>query len=481
MLTLTAENFDEAKNSKDGYLVEFYAPWCGACKAFSPELGKAATALKGITPVGAIDGTENRELMSTYGAKGYPTVIFFKGGEFSEYTGARTSEKLVNWVKRRSQGLLAVSTLAELPDLGANPPVDGDTTVIGVFPKGGESSEEGKVFLKAALADDNREYVTCSNDDEAKRVCGGKTSCVALRSPLRTESEPIIWHWKVRVRILDLVFDFHSLTASEQVASQENEGGTSTLGALQKFIGIEEFPTVVDFTPPHARVVLGAWHNRTAWLFAAADSPLATWFRTFASEHRSKALFVIVEKDDRLKKIVGLEDVAQPAFGMTRRRPGSSNKLWVYPLEKDLQDGSAAESAIAEQFNGVMGGMAPKLKSAEPPADNSGSLKVVVGSTFESFRKTDLFLKVYAPWCGHCKKMAPMWSELADAYAEDQDVTIAKMDGTVNEVDQLEVKGYPTLVYFPVGSSEPVTFKGKRNVEAFKEFIEASRTKKTPQ
>ena len=45
----------------------------------------------------------------------------------------------------------------------------------------------------------------------------------------------------------------------------------------------------------------------------------------------------------------------------------------------------------------------------------------------------DVFIKMYAPWCGHCKAMAPTWEELAESMADDEGVMIADFDATAND------------------------------------------------
>ena len=81
------------------------------------------------------------------------------------------------------------------------------------------------------------------------------------------------------------------------------------------------------------------------------------------------------------------------------------------------------------------------------------------------------FFLLQAPWCGHCKKLTPIYDELGEKMAG-ENVEIVKMDATANDVpSEYDVRGFPTLYWLPSSSKTPVQYQGGREVNDFVKYI----------
>merc|ERR1719263_1848956 len=105
---ITDSNFDDVVlNSKQPFLVEFYAPWCGHCKALAPEWVRASNELEGKFNLGAVDATVHQNVAQRYGVRGYPTIKYFPPGDKSatpeDYTGGRTAADINTWAMQKLQ------------------------------------------------------------------------------------------------------------------------------------------------------------------------------------------------------------------------------------------------------------------------------------------------------------------------------------------------------------------------------------------
>ncbi|KAJ7154694.1 protein disulfide isomerase [Mycena filopes] len=117
----------------------------------------------------------------------------------------------------------------------------------------------------------------------------------------------------------------------------------------------------------------------------------------------------------------------------------------------------------------------PPSPPSQPPApvlNPSGEVTVLNPDNFHSTgEQGPMFVKFYAPWCGHCKKLAPIWKKLAKAMAGK--VTVAEVNCEAHEkfCKSQDVAGYPTLVYYPPGGPKAEYTMG-RKLEQLKSFAE---------
>jgi len=120
------------------------------------------------------------------------------------------------------------------------------------------------------------------------------------------------------------------------------------------------------------------------------------------------------------------------------------------------------------------GNVEPWIKSEPVPDNSAAGVKVAVAKNFDELvtkSEKDVLVEFYAPWCGHCKKLTPIYDELGEKMAE-EDVEIVKMDATANDVPpEFDVKGFPTLYWLPKGTKKPVSYNGGRELDDFVKYI----------
>ena len=97
-------------------------------------------------------------------------------------------------------------------------------------------------------------------------------------------------------------------------------------------------------------------------------------------------------------------------------------------------------------------------------------------------KERGVLVEYFAPWCGHCQRLAPEYEELAKAFAHKKEVVIAKVDGDKNRdlAMRAGVRAFPTLKWYPAKSLEPVDYSGARTAAALAEFVSEQAGVRTP-
>ena len=96
------ESFNKILNDEKPVLVDFFAEWCGPCKAMAPELKKFADAHKEAVRVLKVDIDKNPEVSQQLNIQGVPTLILFKKGKILwRQSGAITAQQLSSVIKSK--------------------------------------------------------------------------------------------------------------------------------------------------------------------------------------------------------------------------------------------------------------------------------------------------------------------------------------------------------------------------------------------
>ena len=101
IVEITDENFDrDVLKSEQTVVVDFWAAWCGPCKALAPIVDEVATDYNGKIKVGKMDVDRNAATPQRYGIRGIPTILIFKGGKVQEqivgYVPKETIQKAID-------------------------------------------------------------------------------------------------------------------------------------------------------------------------------------------------------------------------------------------------------------------------------------------------------------------------------------------------------------------------------------------------
>lgn len=254
--------------------------------------------------------------------------------------------------------------------------------------------------------------------------------------------------------------------------------GEADQAAVKKFIQTNALPLLVEFNHETAQKIFGGEIKSHLLLFLTKEDEsfdkISEAARSVAKPFKDQVLFVTIdaaeEDHQRILEFFGIKKEEIPVArlikleeDMAKYKP-DSNELTSENIQKFVQD-----------F--LDGKLKQHLLSQELPEDwDKEPVKVLVATNFEKVAldpSKDVLVEFYAPWCGHCKQLVPIYDKLAESLKDNENIVIAKMDATANELETIKVNSFPTIKLFTKGENQVIQYEGPRTLEGMKKFVES--------
>ncbi|KAM9315345.1 protein disulfide-isomerase [Pholidichthys leucotaenia] len=440
VLQLKKGNFKRALRRHEQLLVHFYSPLMLEGHRVSVAFEGAAAKLQGSeVKLGVIDVAEEKDLAKELNATGHPTIrLYLSGDKHNPVTcpAPQSSTSILTWLERRAGSVAdLVTDLSQIE-------MSEELTVVGFFKE--LSHDYVQVFYSAAIdLPDVSFAVTQENDFMSKYGVTYDTILVLRKSQL-------IQAYKMMPE-----------TSKEE---------------LIIFISVYQMDPVTEYNGQTSSQILSTPILNHALLFVNKSSgdfkEIFTAFNSIAESFRMKILFVLVNVDEprngRLMEYFRVRDFEAPLIRLVNLTDHVTYQLPSETLTAEI---------IKEFCQSYLDGKAKPRMQSEPTPEgwDQKPVKDLVGMNLEEVtfnpNKT-VFLLFYLPYSKESRNLFPLWEELAEEFKEQEDVVIARIDASANDINMSMQRAYPSLCLFPALHSERViVYTGKRKLKNLVEFV----------
>jgi len=266
--------------------------------------------------------------------------------------------------------------------------------------------------------------------------------------------------------------DSITLTNFENVVSKFS--GEISKKEVKEWIQRDGFPVLVELD----QKVWQRSSNSKVSLFVGfidpKDASLKELLKGVAGEFKGQIISSFIDQSNgQLAQRWGASGSKFPTAAFIKYIAEES-KLFIWNEDTETE---FTKETVSNFVKGAMDGTYKNYKKSEAiPETNDGPVKVVVGKTFEQIvydETKDVLLEIYAPWCGHCQKLIPIYEKLGEKFSDVKTLVIAKIDGTANAYpDDISIQGFPSLFFFPANDKKnPITYEGNREYDDLVNFV----------
>ncbi|KAM3864544.1 protein disulfide-isomerase [Diretmus argenteus] len=441
VLQLKKGNFNRALKKYKQLLVHFYAPLSGEGHRVSAAFQGAAAELQGSeVRLAMVDVSKEKELAKELNATGSPTLRLYLSGDKHNPVPCpvpQNTASILTWLKRR-----AGSAIDLVSDLSQSENSE-ELLVVGFFKN--LDHDYIQVLYAAAVDLPDINFAVTLNEELISKY--------------------------------DLTHDVVLLLRKSKLLQAYKMTPQTSKEELIVFITVYQMEPVTEYNGQTANQILTSPVLNHALLFvnkSAEDfKEIHSAFYSAAEAFRLKVLFVWINVDEprngRMLEYFRVRESEAPLIRLV-----NLTDHVTYHLPSDTLDAGTIKKFCLTYLEGKA---KPKMQSEPIPEGwDKQPVKELVGMNLEKVAfnpdKT-VFLMLYLPYSQKSRALFTLWEELATAFKDREEVVIARIDASANDINLQMEDPYPSLRLFPALHAERVVlYTGKRIVKDLVKFVE---------
>uniref|UniRef100_A0A8C6WUC6 Zgc:136472 n=1 Tax=Neogobius melanostomus TaxID=47308 RepID=A0A8C6WUC6_9GOBI len=437
LLHLNNGNFNKALSEYKQLLVHFSTPMSADLHKVSEAFEEAAAQLQGSDVTFArVDAVKEQDLAQDLNATHPPFIRLYLSGDKHSPVPCpipTTSSSIATWLKRRT---------GSPADLITDDIQSDELLVVGFFKALDEAYAQ--VFYEAAVELPDLTFALTQKHDAISKYGLGDDVVLVLK----------------KSRLMQ-AYRMRPETNKEE---------------LIVFITVFQMDPVTEYTGQTVSQILTSPVRNHALLFVRKSSPdfsvIYAAFDRAAAAFRLKVLFVLVNVDEprngRLLEYFRVRDFEAPLIRIVNLTDHVTYHLPSQTLDE--------ETIIKFCQDYLDGNAKPKMQSEPVPEGwDTKPVKQLVGSTLENVAfhpNNTAFVLFYLPYSPESRAVFPLWEELAEAFEDQENVVIARIDASANDINMSMHRQYPSFCLFPALYAERVVvYTGKLRVKDLVKFV----------
>mmetsp|Transcript_70945 Transcript_70945/g.112124 ORF Transcript_70945/g.112124 Transcript_70945/m.112124 type:complete len:545 (+) Transcript_70945:40-1674(+) len=476
---LDESNFSAGVRKYAHTFVKFFAPWCAACTHMAPEWEKMAKMASTFdVPVVKVDvSTESGgNLAQEYDVRSTPTLMLFKGDAAirAKYTGHRDMSSMSDWLGYKVEGENVALPEPTEEGLKKEWAPHARLKLLGLQ-SGGAGDTDLEVLVEALAFSLN------------PNGPGADIPVASVSLPTSEMDKLGISCPQLPCLVLLRDYEFEDNKVATFVEKDSTLKISTRIKLFMDWLDPLKMPVLIPAADDTEHLFLrehAQQPGNAVAMYFGSDAEVRRDIHKLAvefapSEPQLKWVHAVPDEfGQNLASMVGVDAADFPDF-----------VIWEFGKAEDddriyrfLKQSSNADAEFPDE--GVEGKVRTfveryKSKSLEPEKD---PVLEVTSKTFEDEvikASSDVLVEFYAPWCGHCKALAPEYKQVARHYSKDDQIKIVKVDATVHSHSSVDVKSFPTLMFYTaLDKKKPITlkFEASRDRHSIIELVEKHRS-----